>query len=50
MYPELNRDIIMVRRPVCGPKIEMKATKVVASAPKHRIVAAATLSSNTVDV
>lgn len=50
IYPELNRDIIMVRRPVLGPNVAMKETEQVASAPKHRTVAAATLSSNNVGV
>lgn len=45
MYPELNLDIIIVRRPVFGPSVAIKDTEQVANAPKHSIVTAAILLS-----
>jgi hypothetical protein len=42
-YPELNRVIIMVRRPVMGPRVAMNAVATPLRAPKQRIVATALL-------
>jgi hypothetical protein len=42
-YPELKRVIIMVRRPVMGPRVAMNAVAIPPRAPKQRIVATASL-------
>jgi hypothetical protein len=38
-YPELKRVIIMVKRPIMGPKVAIKAVTMPSRAPKQRIVA-----------
>jgi len=42
-YPELKRVIIMVRRPVMGPRVAINAVATAPKALKQRIVATALL-------
>lgn len=41
IYPELKRVMIIVRRPVWGPRVAMKAVHTAPRAPKQKITAMA---------
>lgn len=47
-YPELNRVMTIVLRPVMGPNVAMKAVRTVPMAPKHIMVAMACLRGTSV--